>query len=101
MANIANQILVAALDFGIAEAEANKAAILAAARVAGVNVEKGVDLFIESVKVGGALGIVVPALKAGIVQAVNAEIEKGLAQEDALFSLLISAAQNEAKKLGG
>jgi hypothetical protein len=30
---------------------------------------------------------------------VNAQIEKGLSEEDALFALVISAAQNEAKKL--
>jgi hypothetical protein len=99
MANVANEILAAVLNFGVAEAEANKPAILAAAHAAGVNLEKAADLFIESVKVGGALAIVAGALKSALVSAVNAQIEKGLSEEDALFALVISAAQNEAKKL--
>lgn len=99
MANVANEILAAALNFGVAEAEANKPAILAAAQVAGVNLEKAVDLFIESVKVGGALAIVAGALKDALRNAVNAEIQKGLSEDSALFDLLVAAAQNEAKKL--
>jgi hypothetical protein len=99
MANVVDQILASAIDLGVAEAEQYKVQILAAANAAGVNAEKSVDLFINSVNVHGALGLVLPSLKAAVVAAVNQAINNGLASDDILFNLIISAAQNEAKKL--
>lgn len=99
MASVINQILAAGIDIAVQEAEANKAAILAAAAAAGVNAEKAADIFIDSIKLNGALGLVAGALKGALHQAVAQAVAAAGAEEPIVFELLISAAKNEAAKL--
>lgn len=99
MASTINQLLAAAIDFGVAEAEQYKPQIISAMTAAEVNADKAADLFINSIKVNGALGIILPALKGALIQAVDAAIARGEAQDDILFGLVITAAQNEAARL--
>ncbi len=100
MPALTNQLLVTALDFGINEAQQYEAPILAELAAANVTLEGAVDLFIESIKLGGALGYVLPALKkAMIASANNAITTSATSQEKVVYDLIISAAKNEAAKL--
>lgn len=100
MANVIDTILSEALTMAIAEAETYKPQILAAAAAANVTLESAIDTFIASIKVSGALGLVIPALKSALTSAVNGAINSGaMTEETALFNLIVAAAQNEAKKL--
>lgn len=100
MASLINTILGDALSILSTEAETYKPQILAAAAAANVTLETAVDGYINSLKVGGALGLVLPSLKPSLVTAINNSINSGAATQEAfLFDAIVSAAQNEAKKL--
>lgn len=100
MASLINTVLGDGLQLLAQEAEAQRATILAAAAAANVQIEQAVDLFINSLKVGGALAIVLPSIKPSLISAINNAIAaNATTEEGALFDLLVAAAQNEAKVL--
>lgn len=99
--SVVNQLLIGAIQLGIAEAETYKPQILAAANAAGITAEKAVDMFIESLQVHGPVAVLVNALKPALIAEINKQIAAGISQDDVLFGLLISFAQNEVKRLGG
>lgn len=100
--SLINTLLGDALQIIVQEAEANKATILAAAAAANVTVENAADAFIDSIKVNGALAVILPTLKSGLKNAVNNAIASGATNEETvLFNLLLASAQNKVKVLLG
>lgn len=98
--NVINAVLAQVLDIGIAEAEQYEPQVLAILAQENVSIEKAVDLFVNSLKVGGALGLILPAFKGALVTQLNALIDtQAVTQEKALYNLILAAAQTEAKRL--
>lgn len=87
------------------EIEANKDKILAVAAQFGVTLDKNIEQLVDGAINSSNFGIFGNAMKGSIVHGLNQAIDKlageAPAQESLLFSLIVAAARNYAKKVAG
>jgi hypothetical protein len=104
MASFLDQIFSKVLTAAIGEATTYEPAILAWLKTEGISLTSAVDLWINGLKIGGTVGgaltLVLDAIKPQLIAEINNAIATGaVTEEQALYTLVVNAATAEAKVL--
>jgi hypothetical protein len=104
MASFLDTIFSKVLSAAVSEATTYEPTILAWLKTEGIALEGAVDLWINGLKVGGTVGgaltLILDAIKPQLIAEINNAIATGaVTEEQALYTLVINAATAEAKAL--